>query len=31
VGDYAFVSGPLASSDSGFALLGHERNGSFFE
>lgn len=31
VGDYSFVSGPLASSSSGFAELGQERNGSFFE
>ena len=31
VGDYHFVSAPLATSSSEFALLGHERNGAFFE
>jgi len=31
VGDYRFVSAPLATSSSAFALLGHERNGAFFE
>ena len=31
VGDYRFVSAPLNTSSSSFALLGHERNGSFFE
>ena len=31
VGDYTFVSGPLATSSSVFAQLGQERNGSFFE
>lgn len=31
VGDYRFVSAPLNTSSSGFALLGHERNGAFFE
>src|SRR5207248_1383976 len=30
VGDYQFVSAPLATSSSVFAELGHERNGSFF-
>lgn len=30
VGDYRFVSAPLATSSSSFAELGHERNGSFF-
>ena len=31
VGDYRFVSAPLNTSSSGFALLGQERNGAFFE
>jgi hypothetical protein len=31
VGDYRFVSGPLATSSSVFAQLGQERNGIFFE
>ena len=31
VGDYSFVSGPLATSSSSFAELGEERNGSFFQ
>lgn len=31
VGDYHFVSAPLATSTSSFAELGHERNGIFFE
>ena len=31
VGDYRFVSAPLATSSSVFALLGQERNGAFFE
>ncbi len=30
VGDYTFVSAPLATSSSAFAEIGHERNGSFF-
>ncbi len=30
VGDYHFVSAPLATSSSSFAEIGHERNGSFF-
>ena len=30
VGDYTFVSDPLATSSSAFAEIGHERNGSFF-
>src|SRR4029077_17402575 len=30
VGDYTFVSDPLATSSSDFAEIGHERNGSFF-
>lgn len=30
VGDFTFVSAPLAMSSSLFAELGHERNGSFF-
>ncbi len=30
VGDFSFVSAPLATSSSSFAELGHERNGSFF-
>jgi len=30
VGDYEFVSDPLATSSSLFAEIGHERNGSFF-
>jgi hypothetical protein len=30
VGDYEFVSEPLATSWSTFAELGHERNGMFF-
>lgn len=30
VGDYEFVSEPLATSYSSFAELGHERNGIFF-
>ena len=30
VGDYQFVSAPLATSSSSFAEIGHERNGSFF-
>jgi hypothetical protein len=31
VGDYTFVSDPLATSSSAFAEIGRERNGSFFE
>jgi hypothetical protein len=31
VGDYSFVSAPIGTSSSAFALLGHERNGAFFE
>jgi len=30
VGDYQFVSSPLATSTSSFAELGHERNGIYF-
>ena len=30
VGDFTFVSDPLATSSSSFAEIGHERNGSFF-
>jgi hypothetical protein len=30
VGDYTFVSDPLATSSSAFAEIGRERNGSFF-
>ncbi len=30
VGDFTFVSDPLATSSSAFAEIGHERNGSFF-
>jgi hypothetical protein len=30
VGDYTFVSDPLATSASSFAEIGRERNGSFF-
>ena len=30
VGDFQFVSAPLATSSSLFAELGHERNGIFF-
>jgi len=30
VGNYTFVSDPLATSSSAFAEIGHERNGSFF-
>ena len=30
VGDFRFVSAPLATSFSSFAEIGHERNGSFF-
>jgi hypothetical protein len=30
VGDYTFVSDPLATSSSSFAEIGRERNGSFF-
>ena len=30
VGDLKFVSDPLGTSDSVFAEIGHERNGSFF-
>jgi hypothetical protein len=30
VGDFLFVSDPLATSSSSFAEIGHERNGSFF-
>jgi hypothetical protein len=30
VGDYTFVSDPLATSSSTFAEIGHERNGVFF-
>ena len=30
VGDYTFVSDPLATSSSVFAEIGRERNGSFF-
>ena len=29
VGDYTFVSDPIATSSSSFAEIGHERNGSF--
>jgi len=29
VGDFTFVSDPIATSSSSFAELGHERNGSF--
>jgi hypothetical protein len=29
VGDFTFVSDPLATSSSSFAEIGHERNGSF--
>jgi hypothetical protein len=29
-GDFQYVSAPLSTSSSGFAELGHERNGSFF-
>ena len=31
VGDFTFVSDPLATSSSAFAEIGHERNGSFFQ
>ena len=30
VGDFTFVSAPLATSSSSFAEIGQERNGSFF-
>ena len=30
VGDYTFVSDPIATSSSSFAVIGRERNGSFF-
>jgi hypothetical protein len=30
VGDFTFVSDPLATSSSVFAEIGHERNGTFF-
>ena len=30
VGDYTFVSDPMATSSSSFAEIGHERNESFF-
>ena len=30
VGDFTFVSDPIATSTSSFAEIGHERNGSFF-
>jgi len=30
VGDFRFVSAPLATSSSSFAEIGHERNGIFF-
>jgi hypothetical protein len=30
VGDFTFVSAPLATSSSSFAEIGHERNGAFF-
>ena len=30
VGDFTFVSAPLATSSSVFAEIGHERNGVFF-
>ena len=30
VGDFTFVSDPMATSSSSFAEIGHERNGSFF-
>jgi hypothetical protein len=30
VGDFTFVSNPLATSSSSFALIGQERNGFFF-
>lgn len=30
VGDYSFVSDPLATSSSSFAQIGRERNGCFF-
>ena len=30
VGDYTYVSDPLATSSSAFAEIGRERNGSFF-
>jgi len=29
-GDYHYVSAPLSTSASGFAELGHERDGSFY-
>lgn len=29
VGDFTFVSDPIATSSSSFAEIGHERNGSF--
>jgi hypothetical protein len=29
-GDFQYASSPLSTSSSGFAELGHERNGSFF-
>ena len=31
VGDFTFVSDPMATSTSSFAEIGHERNGSFFQ
>ena len=30
VGDFTFVSAPMATSSSSFAEIGHERNGIFF-
>ncbi len=30
-GDFTFVSDPIETSSSGFAEIGHERNGSFFK
>ena len=30
-GDFRYVSAPLSTSSSGFAELGHERNGSYFK
>jgi hypothetical protein len=29
-GDFSFVSDPISTSSSSFAVLGHERNGVFF-
>ena len=31
VGDWSFVSDPIGTSSSEFALLGHEKNGKFFK